>query len=303
MNLDIVLSLCIPTNGVVEWVIPVLDSIFEEKNPLGIFEVIVTDNGDNVEFEKKIKEYTSVHNNLIYKKTKAIQFYNQIEAFKLARGKMIKFVNHRMKFLPGSLNYLISFVQNNVNEKPVVYFSNGFLQDSYFDNFNEYVNGLSYWSSWSAGTTMWKEDFDKLDLTKTFNKLFPHIDMIFSDKEKNGYLIDNHVLMNEIYVDDTKKGKYDLFNAFAVEYLAIILKLYRDGEITIQTFYNIKKQIIKFVADLYFQYVILKKPCSYDLSGYRNSINIFINHKEILKQIPNLICKKILNCVKNNFRK
>ena len=44
------LSLCIPTNGVIEWVSPVLNSIYDEKNPIGEFEVIVTDNGNNEEF-------------------------------------------------------------------------------------------------------------------------------------------------------------------------------------------------------------------------------------------------------------
>ena len=41
-----ILSLCMPTNGVVEWVFPVLDSIFEQGCNSDDFEVIITDNGD-----------------------------------------------------------------------------------------------------------------------------------------------------------------------------------------------------------------------------------------------------------------
>lgn len=52
-----ILSLCMPTNGVVEWVFPVLDSIFEQGCNSSDFEVVITDNGDNIEFKEKIKEY------------------------------------------------------------------------------------------------------------------------------------------------------------------------------------------------------------------------------------------------------
>ena len=44
------LSLCIPTNGISEWVFPVLDSIYNQKVDDSLFEVIVTDNGNNEQF-------------------------------------------------------------------------------------------------------------------------------------------------------------------------------------------------------------------------------------------------------------
>ena len=40
-----ILSLCMPTNGVVEWVFPVLDSIFGQNANSNEFEVVVMDNG------------------------------------------------------------------------------------------------------------------------------------------------------------------------------------------------------------------------------------------------------------------
>ena len=47
------LSLCIPTNGIVEWVFPALDSIYAEGVDNERFEVIVTDNGKNEDFKVK----------------------------------------------------------------------------------------------------------------------------------------------------------------------------------------------------------------------------------------------------------
>ncbi|MDE7422958.1 MAG: glycosyltransferase, partial [Lachnospiraceae bacterium] len=50
-------SLCIPTNGVIEWVFPVLDSIYKQNVDNDMFEVIVTDNGNNEKFSEEMEIY------------------------------------------------------------------------------------------------------------------------------------------------------------------------------------------------------------------------------------------------------
>lgn len=77
------LSLCLPTNGIMEWVFPVLDEIFRQDADINEYEVIVTDNGNNQEFFERIQEYSKSRSNLIYKKTNAFLFENQIEALRL----------------------------------------------------------------------------------------------------------------------------------------------------------------------------------------------------------------------------
>ena len=94
---ELMVSLVVPTNGVIEWVFPVLDSIYQDEPEHSRFEVIVTDNGDNEEFQRQMESYCARYDNLIYRKTQAKQFLNQVEAFKLASGRLIKFVNHRLR--------------------------------------------------------------------------------------------------------------------------------------------------------------------------------------------------------------
>ena len=66
MGRNKLLSLCIPTNGISEWVFPVLDSIYNNYyGDLEAFEVIITDNGDNISFKQDIKKYVSKFSNLI----------------------------------------------------------------------------------------------------------------------------------------------------------------------------------------------------------------------------------------------
>ena len=50
------LSLCMPTNGISEWVFPALDSVYSAGLDDSIYEVIVTDNGNNDELEKKMND-------------------------------------------------------------------------------------------------------------------------------------------------------------------------------------------------------------------------------------------------------
>lgn len=302
MSNEIQLSLCIPTNGILEWVKPVLDSIYSEEKPIAKFEVIVTDNGNNEKFYEFMKIYSKAHDNLIYRKTNAVQFNNQIEAFKLASGKLIKFINHRKVLLPGSLNYLLEFVEKYQSSKPFVYF----LEDDnagVYENFDSFVSGLSYFSSYSGGIAMWRDDFMKIDLNKPFNVLFPHTDMLFSARKKNQYIIDGHSITKDLPTDETKKGKYNLFFAFAVEYPSIILELYRNGDITYKTLKKVKEDNYGFLCMLYLNYIILKKPCSYDLQNYKDNLRIYYGNRLMPIEVFKTVVKKSMNLIKRKVRK
>lgn len=289
------LSLCIPTNGVVEWVGPVLDNIYSQGIDENLYEVVVCDNGNDSEFENMMREYESAHKNLVYRKTTAYQFYNQIEAFKIASGEFIKFVNHRAIFEKGAIEHILEVVKNNSLEKPVMYFSNGQLQNkgsvSVYDNFESFVRNLSYFSSWSAGLGIWKSDFEKMPDDMEYNQLFPHISILFYETKGKKYLIDDNILFHELPTDNTKKGKYRLFQAFAIEYPSILLDLSRRNLITIETFLAVRNELRKFIATQYMVHVIKKVPCSYDLSNSDQELEVFFSKKEIICTIINMRIK------------
>ena len=285
MKNETVLSLCIPTNGMLEWVSRSLESIYSIDTNYNKFEVIITDNGQNSLFEQEMKNFSRKHENFRYYKTEAYMFLNQIEAFKLAKGELIKFVNHRFVMLPGAVDYMVEYAERNIENKPITYFSNGVLslpnKANEYDTFDKYVKALSYWSSWSAGTSVWKSEFDKIDLGKEFNRLFPHTDLIFFNKSAENYVVDNTILMREISDDTTQKGRYDLFEAFAVEYPSIIKRLFEEKYISESTYAHVINDNGKFVNKLYYDYVVQKIPCSYDLSGVEKSIGFFYSRKDI----------------------
>lgn len=303
MSENPIVSLCIPTNGVCEWVFPVLKSIYQQEVDIGLYEIIITDNGDNQEFKNRIKAYSVRHANIVYAETNVISFSNEIEAFKRARGRLIKFVNHRNLLIEGTLQRFVDMARNYEEEKPIIYFANGVLKLSKkqyeYGSFDQFVRNLSYWSSWSAGMTIWKEDFDKLAKdTVNFNKLFPHTDILFSERNRGEYIIDNTVVFDEIPQGKRPKGTYDLFGAFGIEYPKILHDLLRKEAISNETFRYVADKNLEFIANLYWRYFVKKEYCSYDLDGLKKIFGVFYSRTgftiKLIKHAGKVFAKKIL---------
>lgn len=294
-----VLSLCMPTNGVPEWVFPSLDSIYSQGVDEKLFEVVVMDNGQNEEFKSAIHEYGEKHQNLKYFHTTKELFLSEPESYKKADGELIKFVNHRNIMEPGSIQYLIDFANQNRDEKPVIYFSNGVTSEKNkvikYDTFGEFVVALEYFSSWSSGMTIWKEDLDSIPEDEEYNYLFPHTSILFHQRKAKGYIVDGTKMWEEIPQGKKPKGNYNLFYAFAVEYINILLNLLRDGSINESQFLTVKKANLDFLTGLYFDYVIRKKYCSYDLTDYKKSLSVFYSKSQIDRNAVRFTWAKILS--------
>jgi len=246
--------------------------------------------GDNVVFKERIRDYVLSHPNIVYAETKASAFVNEVESYKRASGGLIKFVNHRTLLVDGALQRLIDFAIENIKEKPVVYFSNGVLRkekkEYFYSSFDLFVRNLSYWSSWSTGMTIWKTDFDNMgkDISE-FNVLFPHTDILFAERNRSKYIIDNSVIFDEMSQGNKPKGNYDLYGAFGLEYPGIVCDLLRDGSITNKTFRIVRNDNLGFIAMLYLLYNLRKNYCSYDLKGLDNIFGVFYTKRQLLFKV------------------
>lgn len=279
------LTLCIPTNGILEWCQPVFESIYQQGVDEKLFQVVVTDNGNNQEFEKIAHQYQTNHENFVYRKTNAQGFLNQIESFKLSEGKLVKFLNHRNCLEPGALDYLVNYAKYG-DEDTVVYFSEGNLKKGVVieeNNFDSFVKDLGLYTTWSGGLAFWHKDLEQIDRLKSFNSLFPHTDVLFMKRHAKKYVIVDQVLTKSLPTDDTKKGHYNLFYAFADEYMNILKELRDAGDITNSTYQSVSKKLEKFISALYAQYILLKLPCSYELTDAEGYITQNFSMNEVNK--------------------
>jgi len=297
-------SLCIPTNGVIEWIFPVLDSIYAQNIDNDLFEVNVCDNGNNELFQTKINEYCSKYNNIYYKRTDKPLFLSEPEAYKMASGKFIKFINHRTKLRLGSLQYFIDYAKKYENEiePPIIYFSNNTLQMersiTRYEEFSDFVRGLKIYGTWSTGMAIWKRDFDRILSNEKYNELFPHTNILFRERNRT-YIIDDKKLMDELPSGHKSKGEYDLFYAFGVEWLFILINLMRDGSISMQDFIYLKNETLKFCINLAINFIIYKYPCSYDVSSFEESMQVFYD----LDDVKSKMFMEVTRRVKNKYEK
>ena len=231
-----ILSLCIPTNGALKWVLPVIDSIYAQECDETLFEVVVSDNTKSTELQKAIEDYG--HNNIYYYPSEAKGFLNIVSSFKKSKGDYCKLINHRAKMVDGALKQLLSLIERYKEEQPVIYCTNGVLggnkEEIYCRDINELVWNLHYYCSWMAGIGIWRKDIPNLEGIE-YNELFPNTTILFEQRATPSiYLLWNGKYFNE--QSGKGKGCYNLFHTFAVVFPDMLKDLKDRGRITQQTF-------------------------------------------------------------------
>lgn len=267
------LSLCIPTNGKVEWMIPVIESIYAQGVDNTLFEVVVTDNGVKQDLAKAIKKYT--YENFHYYQTSSQGFTNQIDAFEKCSGVFCKMLNHRSKMLPGSIESLLQFVKRYETTKPILYCSEGNAKgEEYIEcaNTDEFVRSMSYWVSWSAGTGAWKSDLYDIRKQKT-DTMFPHTTILFGLRDESKYVIWNGKY--EEMADDAGKGGYDVFQTFGVGFLDLLSGLRIKKRISQDTFIKVKRDLFGFLCSVYINEVLLPTKHTFIIQNVRQSMTVY----------------------------
>lgn len=272
-NKELLLSICIPTNGIVEWVIPVIESIYSQGVDNSLFEVVVTDNGDKDDLQTAVRQFRFP--NFHYSRNNSKGFTNQIEAFEKCQGVFCKMLNHRSRMMPGSIEAILGIVRKYQSQKPILYFAEGLAKGGDIiecKNTDEFVKSLGVWCSWSAGVGAWKEDIKGIRSAE-IDSTFPHTALLFEIREKSEYVIWNGLY--EIMSSDEGKGGYDLFNAFGVKLLDLLNKLRIKGVISIHNYLFLKKDVYAFLQEQYLREVLLPTKHSFIIKNVRESVEVY----------------------------
>ena len=278
------LSLCIPTNGRAEWVIPLLESIYSQKEDPALFEVVITDNAANPELAAAVNAMERP--NLKYFPTESAGFTNQVDAFEKCSGLFCKMLNHRSVLLPGSIRKLLSLVERYRTEKPLIYCTNGVLKTKDEDitcaDLDAFVKRLGIYASWSAGTALWREDLQDIR-SKPINSTFPHTVFLFDVHEQGPYLIwDGHY--HELQNDATSGG-YNPFEAFGITFLDLMSRLLKEGRIQPDTFEKVRQDVFVFLRTLHFKEVVLPAKHGYILTDIPEKISVYYSRRDYRKMV------------------
>ena len=268
-----ILSLCIPTNGAVEWVLPVLDSIYNQNYDLSKFEVVITDNGKDSQLGRHIKNYS--YPNLRYIPTTDEGFLNLVTSLKEGQGLFCKMINHRSVLEPGTIEEMVELVDRYKESQPIIYCSDGNVKGAEViecKNLDQFIANLSYWASWSAGIGFWKKDIEHISSVK-LDKMFPNASLLFDVRNDSHYVIWNKKY--EQMGDDAGKGGYDLYDTFAVHFLDLIKGLLDGGRICQDTFDIVKRDLFGFLTTLYKAEVILPTKHTFILTNIKKSMQVY----------------------------
>lgn len=273
MDKQPILSLCIPTNGAVQWVLPVLDSIYRQKFDLTKVEVVITDNGKDSQLASYLKDYD--YPNLRYIQTSDEGFMNLVTSLKEGNGLFRKMINHRSILVDGAVEKMLDMVEQYKESQPIIYCSSGMIDTPEIvecKNVDELLQNLSYWCSLSAGIGFWKNDIshiDEIDL----NVMFPNTSLLFHIREDAHYLIWNYTY--QIMADDAGKGGYDVFNTFTVVLLDLVRDLCVSGRVSTQTFLKLKKQLLTFVEGLYLSEVAMPAKHTFIIKDVKQNMMVY----------------------------
>jgi len=266
---NILLSICIPTNGRIDILKNTLDSIFSQTDDLSEFEVVLSDNSETDELPILLRQYSTI-SNIIYERSDETGFLNSINALRMGRGEMLKLHNNYTELKNGSLSIILDSIRLYQKLKPTIFFTDGSLRKKNIEEYRNFVYALSYFSSWSTGFCIWNTEFQKSNMME-YNRMFPHTSLLFKLCDKNLYIInDEKIFINQ---EVKKKGGYNLFDTFAVTYLKMVETLFINNNISKRTFDHVKSDLcINFLSTWYCNTKILENDYTYDLSGVKNSI-------------------------------
>lgn len=255
------LSICIPTYQRIDITRNTIKSIYADLEGVNLedFEVVISDNDPKESSRVFVDEFK--YDNFRYYSTQCEGFLNSYYVLGYGKGLFLKLQNNSSMFRKGSLRYLINQIKELASLKPLLFYTNGSLKRydvREYDSVDDFYYNLSYYSSWSAGFGIWKEDYDQFHDVKCINKMFPQTTLLLSCSNKQKFLIDDTLVREGKPVK--KKGGYNPYGVFGSSFLDIFHQALDRHVISAKTFDLIKSDILKkYLATRYLKTVILKK--------------------------------------------
>lgn len=285
MNREPTVSICIPTNNRVDIIKETLESIILQGVDEELFEVCISDGSPNDETKKIIEKYFSKYPNIKYKNSNYSNYYNLLEALKLGEGKFLKLHNDYSKFKNGELINFINSIEKYSNCNALMFFPFGAVKNKVktieLKSFDEFMNNVSYYSTWSSAFCIDKKSFDILiDRQIDIEEMFPHLSLLYECTDKSLYVVDNNTYVSNLPLK--KKGGYNLPETFVKIYLSMTKNLLENQKISLNTYNKIRNGILKFVAD-WFAIIKTDKHYFFTFENLKEYLSEFYTQKEIKK--------------------
>ena len=281
MENKVLLSICIPTcnrGSILDTVILnyITNEEFDDSVELVISDNASTDNTEEI-VKEIIKKYPSKKISY-YKNDENIGTKNFFAVISRAKGKYAKISNDYIYMTNEGLKVLKDNIRNTSEDTGLFFYdhlrqkNNGSIMVKNVDEFIHLVNNKI---TWVTNFGCWTKDIQELgEYTKSNPKVDDHIIQIsfwalyLVDHYNKTKVVDVHWNRGLSIPNSKRALTYNFFTPHVVWYYDLINDYAKLGKVKPETIVFDKKRLLSdFVGNKIVEYLILKKPCAFDLSG------------------------------------
>lgn len=269
------LSICIPTYNREKYLRDTLESIVSQdifKNTNDV-DIVISDNASTDGTRELVEKYLKLYpEKIIYHRNDSnIGFANFEKVLSIADGKFLKLNNDTLLLKPDSLEKMLSYIKNNLEEKNILFFSNNASNIGggaiLYSDLNSFIKDISYYTTWIGSFGIWKSDFEKV--IKIFNEKtwteIPHTYILFNFLENHRNILCISEELFESVCPQKKGGNYNVAQVFGENYINF-LNEFRDKNLLSTAVYNKEKyKLIKFINKYYFD---VRNKYNFQKTGY-----------------------------------
>ena len=292
----ITLSVCIPTYNRAEILKESLNSLVSQKifQETDKVEIVISDNCSSDQTRDVAAVFVAKYGDKIR------YFCNEYnccdENFSLAlsrgRGMFLKLCNDTLCYLPDSLENMVALVEALAAEKPVLFFENTYKSRQIFTcGFNEFVEHVSFLSTWIGGFGLWQEDKAYLEgmRQKASSQLSQVYALLKMLADKQTAVVDERQFCTMLRPSTV--GGYNLAEVFIQNYLSFYQPYLQAGILDPKVFERAKWDVLKrYVLPRMFN---VKNRYVYDKSKFWTYTRSYHQHPKFYFLILLLFLKKI----------
>lgn len=215
-------------------------------------EIVISDNCSNDNTQKICEEYVSKFSNIkYYRNEENVYDVNFTMVLDRATGYYLKLMNDNIVMKGLGLSYLKERIKNNIDSKPMLFFTNGTLFNHeksdmvICERFEDFIIYVSFYVTGIGLFGTWKEDWEKVTERRKFSHLqLAQDDWTYQLLENKGVC----KLYTTNYSADIHVGKragYNWFKVHVDNYYAILQPYIQKGLVTHSYLLKEKKTYLK----------------------------------------------------------
>ena len=255
MKENVILSICIPTYNRSEYLENTLQSIVSQKKFIETdeVEIIISDNCSEDNTEEIAQKFCAIYGDKVryYRNSENIKDANFEKVLSYGNGIFLKLNNDTLIHRSNSLDKIIDVVNRNKDKKDILFFSNNELIDKsitshYCKDLNDFVQTVSFYSTWIGAFGMWKSDFNSIDNFGRNSKLqLVQTDVLLRLINSNrSAFVDNSKIFDSI--TPSIKGGYNIYKVFVTNYLYLLEEYREKNNISWTTLFDEKSKLMRY---------------------------------------------------------